>query len=74
MRQTRPTPRDSHDSTALGGITVTWSIQAEAYAREAARRLEVLAIAESQPAYTAMATLFFSAATRIRNERVERAA
>ncbi len=70
MRQSRPTPCDPQDSTAPGGPTMHYIIEAEEHVRAAGRLLEWLAVAEERSAYTAIAAVVFGAASRLRADRL----
>ncbi len=70
MRQSRPTPCGQQDSTAAGGPSVTFLIEAETHVREAGRLLEVLAVSADRPAYVAIAGVLFGTASQLRNDRL----
>lgn len=66
MRQSRPTPCGPQDSTAPGGPTMHYIIEAEAHARAAGRLVEL----DPDPEAQREARILFLAAARLRARRV----
>ncbi len=67
MDQSRPTTCDPQDSTAAGGITMHYALEAEQHVRSAARIVELDPDADAQRT----AAVLYRLATRLRGHRGE---